>query len=89
MKEERAGLEVQIKNKTMKINFEKLSTFEQSCYNSSLTLQAVNKMIENVLNYREDKYENAPQNIKMAIDTLKDLGIIEEGKNNNIQQLNS
>jgi len=51
----------------------------------------LHKMVEVVLNYDESSYGHAPSNVKMAFETLLDLGIIklDDAVEPKVQQLNS
>ena len=73
----------------MKINLEKLKKIEELYDNSHSSELALRQMISIVLDYHNSPYTIAPDNVKLAINTLKDLGIIEESEISKIQQLNS
>ena len=58
---------------------------------SDLSLYTLQRMMRIVLDYDNSSYSCAPENVKLAFETLKSLGVIvEEGKTDaKIQQLNS
>lgn len=62
----------------MKINIEKLQLLDIKYANNELVASSISTMIKEVLRYDNTKYENAPENIKLALRTLKYLGVIEE-----------
>jgi predicted RNA-binding protein Jag len=58
---------------------------------NSITLDALNLMVKNVLNHESTPYALAPNNIKVAIDTLTELKILvaDNKSNSPVIQLNS
>ena len=73
----------------MKIDFKQLSNV-QIAHPEKVSLETLDFMIRTVLKYDESSYKYASHNVKLAVDTLKDLKIlIEEEDKSPVQQLNS
>lgn len=74
----------------LKFNFEKLSEVEEKYKNNGISIDTLQRMVELVMDPRIDpmleKNNSARQ---LALNTLKELGIISETKNKKIKQLNS
>ena len=63
----------------MKIDFKKLKKLELEYKENIVCLNSIQILIELVLSYNETgQYSLAPINIKLAVDTLLDLGILKE-----------
>jgi hypothetical protein len=79
----------------MRIDLKKLTSLEASLAMSkdgvvnTTSLFTLREMISLVLQYRETGYELAPNNVKMAFNTLKQMGIIKDTPDKEVQQLNS
>lgn len=76
----------------MKINFKKLQQIECDFSKDDVyvTRESLRQMINIVLDYYNSPYIIAPDNVKLAINSLKELGIIEEiDVEKKIQQINS
>jgi hypothetical protein len=85
----------------MKIDLKKLKEIESQCVldqpptnmpvPADLSLFALKKTVDIVLSYSGNiiSYENAPINVKIAIQTLKSLGVLVEEYSPKTQQLNS
>jgi hypothetical protein len=77
----------------MRIDLKKLAAIEASmCLDgttSTTSLFALQEMLRLVLQYKETGYQLATTNVKMAYDTLKQLGVIKDTPNKEVQQLNS
>jgi hypothetical protein len=81
-------LVLQIKNKfkNMKLDLEKLQELSMKFSNralpggltidNSLTQYAIQTMLKVTLEYNESSYSHAPTNVKLAFETLRDLGVI-------------
>ena len=76
----------------LKIDFERLKVI-QNKNAGTLLLQTLEHMLKVVLNFSETSYKLAPNNVQLALNTLKDLKIIvettETTENAKVQQLNS
>jgi len=85
----------------MKIDLKKLQKLEMQLVtqklpseiliDNSLTRHALQVMVTNVLNFNETSYNLAPNNIKVAINTLVELKILilDDKDKPPVQQLNS
>lgn len=73
----------------MKIDLKQLSKLEKQFRNNDqhVSLNTVQSMIELILGFNETSFKLAPDNIKMAITTLKELGIYKD--ESEVKQLNS
>lgn len=73
----------------MKINLKQVAKLEkQFCYENPVAFNTLQKMIELVLSYNDTSYATAPDNVKLAFITLKELEVITEPVTDVIQ-LNS
>jgi hypothetical protein len=61
----------------MKIDLEKLKEIEEQYKEQGLPNYTLHLMLSKVIAYDEAPYSLAPNNIVLAINTLKELGIIE------------
>jgi hypothetical protein len=87
-------LEVQqLKNsKNMFIDFKQLARVEEKYQDHGISINTLEEMIKNVLNYNGDYLSNGiPINVMLSIDTLKSLKILvdTEVSSKEVQQLNS
>ena len=73
----------------MKINIEVLKKFEKDNKNRPFLMDSVRIMINSVLLHKDTPFNLAPTNIKVSIETLKSMGILEGDNSKEIQQLNS
>lgn len=72
----------------MKLDLKQVAKLEkQYRYDNPVAANTLQTMIDIVLGYSENSYKLAPNNVQLALTTLKELGIIKEG--NEVQQLNS
>lgn len=73
----------------LKIDFEKLRAVQKrNC--ETVSLSALENMLMIVLNFSDTSYKLAPNNVQLALNTLKDLKIIvETPETPEVQQLNS
>ena len=79
-------------NDMLKIDFEKLKNVQR--FNTeTLSLFTIEHMLRVVLDFSDTSYKLAPNNVQLALNTLKDLQIIveipETNKNTEVKQLNS
>jgi len=74
----------------MKINLEKLKSVEVEYESHACEIILIN-MLNTVIDFSNSSYIIAPDNVKLALNTLIDLGIIEGDipEEKEIQQLNS
>jgi hypothetical protein len=76
----------------MRINLEKLKEIEEKYKEQGLPNYSLHLMLQQVIAFERAPFNLAPNNITLAINTLKDLGIldVEEKKDlSKTQQLNS
>lgn len=77
----------------MKINLEKLKEVEEQYKEQGLPNYTLHLMLSRVLGFEESPYSLAPNNVVLAINTLKDLGILEmednTKKTEKVEQINS
>jgi len=75
----------------MKINLKQLAKIEKTYIENGISLEVLKLMLSNVLNFGETSFSHAPNNIKTAVNTLKELKILvmDEVSASEIQQLNS
>lgn len=75
----------------MKINLDKLREVENSYEGHDITRETLSSMLKTVLDFYNSSYSIAPDNVKLAYNTLIDLRIIEEdlNKEKEIQHLYS
>jgi hypothetical protein len=76
----------------MKINLERLKEIEEKYKEQGLPNYTLHLMLSQVIAFEQAPFTLAPNNIVLAINTLKDLGILDmEGKKDppKTQQLNS
>ena len=64
----------------MIINFNKLEKLEKSFDSNAVSEETLLLMIETVLKFDDTSYILAPDNVKLALNTLKKLGILVEEK---------
>ncbi len=73
----------------MKIDIEQLRKIEKE-YCEEISLYSLKQMVGNVLGYNESSYKLAPNNVKVSIETLKELKIlVGDIEKPEAQQLNS
>jgi hypothetical protein len=71
----------------MKINLKRVKELERTYCDSPVSINTLQEMISLVLRFQEAPMNLATNNVSMALETLKDLGVIvDESK---ISQLNS
>lgn len=73
----------QIKNKNknknmLVINFFMLKTIEDSFKESTACYNSLQIMVDQVLNWKDSSFKFAPDNVKLAIKTLKNFKVLEE-----------
>ena len=74
----------------MKIDLKQIAKLEkQYRFDNPVALNTLQSMVEIVLHYNEASYELAPNNVKLALTTLKELGVISEQSTPATKQLNS
>jgi len=74
----------------MKINLKKLQKIESSYVENPVCKSSLQLMVDLVFNYKESgNYKLAPANVQIALTTLKELGVIIDTEEKNVQQLNS
>jgi hypothetical protein len=62
----------------MKLDLQKLAQVEKTYSEGVLSHNALNSMISQVIAFEDTSYKLAPNNIQLAINTLKELGILIE-----------
>lgn len=76
----------------LKIDFQKLRMIQIE-NSEAISLQTLQSMLLVVLNFSDTSFKLAPNNVQLALNTLKDLGVIvettETTKNSDVRQLNS
>jgi hypothetical protein len=74
----------------MKVNLKKLKEIEKEYQEQELPAHTLRLMLSQVLAFGDTSYKLAPNNIQLAISTLKELGILTEMDIvKPVQQLNS
>jgi hypothetical protein len=75
----------------MKINLEKLREIEKDFEGDHITSGVLQTMLNTVLEFYNTPNNSTPNNVRLAVNTLADLGIIEEEKepSKKIKQINS
>jgi len=74
----------------MKFNLKKLQKLEATFTDNPVCQSSLQEMITLVLQYTETgNYALAPANVKIALDTLKELKVLEDTPIKEVQQLNS
>ena len=77
-------------NEMLKIDFERLKNVQKK-NSESVSLQTLEHILKIVLNFSDTSYKLAPNNVQLALNTLKDLKVIveESSEKPEVQQLNS
>lgn len=74
----------------MKIDLKQLSKLEkQYRFDNPVALNTLQTMVDIVLHYNEATYSTATENVKLALTSLKELGVITYEASLSAQQLNS
>lgn len=74
----------------MKIDLKQLAKLEkQYRFDNPVALNTLQSMVDIVLQYNEASYALAPNNVELALTTLKELGVITYEASLSAQQLNS
>jgi len=76
----------------MKINLEKLRKVEERYKEQGLPNYSLHLMLQQVITFEQAPFSLAPNNVILSINTLKDLGILDDDNNKKetkVQQLNS
>lgn len=73
----------------MKLDLKKLAKIEKEYCENPVAVNSLQTMVDIVLHFNETTYRLAPNNVSLAITTLKGLGIIKETETPEVQQLNS
>ena len=74
----------------MKIDLKKLQEIERKYQAGELPIHTIRLMLSQVIAFGDAPYKLAPNNIQLAISTLKELGILTEMESvKPVEQLNS